>query len=81
MAATGPPGSSSGGGIANARATSLLINTTLIGDNTQDSGNASNGADVSGAITASFSLIGQSAGATITGNGHNLLDVNPELDP
>ena len=73
-------GPSSGGGIANAGATSLVINTTLIGDNTQDSGNANNGADVSGAINSAFSLIGQSAGATITDNGHNLLDVNPELD-
>ncbi|HLW72008.1 MAG TPA: choice-of-anchor Q domain-containing protein [Candidatus Binataceae bacterium] len=72
---------SSGGGIANAGATNLLINTTLIANNTQNSGNPDNGADVSGAITASFSLIGQSAGATITDDGHNLLDVNPVLDP
>ena len=81
IAAKGRSGSSSGGGIANVGATSLVINTTLIGDNTHDSGNARNGADVSGAINSSFSLIGHSAGATITGNGHNLLDVSPGLDP
>jgi hypothetical protein len=64
--------SGSGGGIANAGATSLTINFSLIADNTQASGNTNNGNDASGPITASFSLIGQSAGATITGNGHNL---------
>jgi hypothetical protein len=76
-----PPGSSSGGGIANIGATSLVTNTTLIGDNEQDSGSASNGDDVSGPITSSFSLISQTMGAAITDNGGNLFNVNPGLDP
>jgi hypothetical protein len=73
-------GSSSGGGIANAGA-GLFVNTTLIGNNTQDSGSTSNGNDVSGAITSSHSLIGQTAGATITDDGGNIFNVNPGLDP
>ena len=76
-----PAGLSSGGGIANAGAITLVINTTLIGNNTQDSGNPSNGDDVSGPITSSHSLISQSAGAVITDNGGNILDVDPLLDP
>ena len=74
-------GLSSGGGIANAGATSLVTNTTLIGNNTQDSGSASNGNDVSGAITSSYSLIDQTAGATITNDGGNIFNVDPALDP
>jgi hypothetical protein len=78
-----PPlhGSSSGGGIANAGATSLVTNTTLIGNNTQDSGNVNNGDDVSGAITSSHSLFGQTAGAAITNDGENIGDQDPLLDP
>jgi hypothetical protein len=76
-----PPGPSSGGGIANASVTSLVSKITLIGDNTQDSGNANNGDDVSGPITASYSLVGQTAGATITDDGGNLFDIDPLLDP
>jgi centrosomal CEP192-like protein len=76
-----PPGSSSGGGIANAGATRLVSNTTLIGNNTQDSGDANNGDDVSGAITSSHSLIGQTAGATIIRLGGNIFDQDPLLDP
>jgi hypothetical protein len=75
-----PKGKSSGGGIANAGA-GLTINTTLIGNNTQDSGNANNGNDMSGPITSSYSLFGQTAGAAITDDGGNLLDVAPVLDP
>jgi centrosomal CEP192-like protein len=76
-----PPGSSFGGGIANAGATSLVTDNTLIGNNTQDSGNADHGDDVSGALTSSFSLIGQTAGATITDQGSNIFNVDPLLDP
>ena len=75
------PGSSLGGGIANAGATSLVTNTTLIGNNSQDSGNNSNGDDVSGPITCSYSLIGQTDGASITNDGGNIFNVNPGLDP
>ena len=75
-----PPGRSYGGGIANAGA-GMFVNTTLIGNNTQDSGNAGNGNDVSGAITSSYSLIGQTAGATIADDGGNIFNVNPLLDP
>jgi hypothetical protein len=74
-----PPGLSSGGGIANTGA-GLFINTTLIGNNTQNSGNASNGDDVSDAIISSYSLVGQTAGAAITDNGGNIFDVDPLLD-
>jgi hypothetical protein len=74
------PGTSHGGGIANAGA-GLFINTTLIGNNTQNSGTASNGDDVSGPITSSHSLISQTAGATITDDGGNIFNVNPALDP
>src|SRR5262249_26972767 len=58
-----------------------FVNTTLIGNNTQDSHNPTNGDDVSGPITSSYSLIGQSLGAIITDNGHNIFDVDPLLDP
>jgi hypothetical protein len=76
-----PVGESYGGGIANAGAISLLTNTTLIANNFMDSGNANNGADVFGAITASYSLFGQTTGATITNNGGNVFDKDPLLDP
>ena len=75
------PGSSLGAGIANAGATSFLTNTTLIGNNTQDSGRANNGNNMSGPVTSSYSLFGQTAGAAITDDGGNLLDVAPVLDP
>ena len=74
------PGSSFGGGIANAGA-GLFTNTTLIGNNIQSPSSASNGDDVSGSITSSHSLIGQIAGASITNHGGNIFNVNPELDP
>jgi hypothetical protein len=64
-------GSSSGGGIANPSATSFVTNTTLSGDNEQDSGNTSHGDDVLGPITSSHSPIGQTAGATVTHDGGN----------
>ena len=76
-----PQGSSLGGGIANAGATSLISNTTLIGNNVRDSSSSGAGPDVSGAITSSYSLISDTAGATISDNGHNIFNVNPELDP
>jgi hypothetical protein len=74
------PGSSSGGGVFNDGA-SLASNTTLIGNNIQDSGNANNGDDVSGPITVLYSLLRQKDGATITDEGHNIFDENPELVP
>ena len=74
-------GSSLGGGIANAGATSFATNTTLIGNNTRDSSSSGEGPDISGAVTSAYSLIRQTAGASITDNGHNLLDVAPMLDP
>ena len=75
-----PAGSSSGGGIANSGA-GLFTNTTLIGNNAQDSGNAGNGNDVAGAITTLDSLISDTAGATITNDGGNIFNQNPGLDP
>jgi hypothetical protein len=75
-----PAGSSSGGGIGNAGA-GLFTNTTLIGNNIQDSGSPSHGDDVSGEITSLYSLIGQTAGATITNDGGNIFNINPLLDP
>jgi hypothetical protein len=75
-----PPGTSHGGGIANAGA-GLFINTTLIANNAQDSGSTSNGDDVSGAITSSHSLIGQTAGTVITNHGGNVFNQDPLLDP
>jgi hypothetical protein len=79
-----PPGSSHGGGIDNVGA-SLFINTTLIGNNSQGTtsgpGSVSNGDDVSGPITSTYSLIGQRVGATITDDGGNIFNVNPLLDP
>jgi hypothetical protein len=74
------PGTSHGGGIANAGA-GLFTNTTLIGNNTQSPSSASNGNDVSGPITSSYSLIGQTAGAMITDDGGNIFNSNPGLDP
>lgn len=81
------PGSSFGGGIANAGA-GLFSSTTVIGNNTLAYANcsdcsvsASNGYDVHGPITSSNSLISQPAGATITDNGGNLFNVDPLLDP
>jgi hypothetical protein len=74
------PGLGMGGGIANMGA-GLFTNTTVIGNNSQNPGNASNGDDVSGRIAASYSLIGQTSGATITDDGGNFFDVNPMLDP
>ena len=74
-------GSSLGGGIYNSGATSLVSDSTLIGNNTQDTASPGGGPDVSGAITASYSLISQTAGATITDNGHNIFGVDPLLDP
>ncbi len=74
-------GSSLGGGICNSGATSLVSDSTLIGNNTQDTASTGGGPDVSGAITSSYSLISQTAGATITDNGHNIFGVDPLLDP
>ena len=71
------PGSSLGGGICNSGATSLVIDSTLIGNNTQDAASPGGGPDVSGAITSSYSLISQTAGATITDNGHNISGGRP----
>ncbi|MBV8359677.1 MAG: hypothetical protein JO189_17330, partial [Deltaproteobacteria bacterium] len=69
--------SSSGGGIANTGA-GMFINTTLVGNNTVSFGNPD---DVSGPITSAYSLISNTAGATITDRGGNLFNVNPLLDP
>jgi hypothetical protein len=59
----------------------LFINTTLMGNNTLEPGDASAGNDISGPLTSSHSLIGQTPGATITDNGGNIFDVDPGLDP
>ncbi|HKD68655.1 MAG TPA: choice-of-anchor Q domain-containing protein, partial [Candidatus Binataceae bacterium] len=78
-----PRGSSLGGGICNSGATSLVGDSTLIGNNsnTNPTSGASSGPDVSGAITLSYSLMSQTEGAIITDNGHNILGVDPLLDP
>ena len=75
------PGSSLGGGIANADATSLVIKDTLVGDNTRDSNSPGAGPDISGVVTSSYSLISQTSGATITDDGGNIFSQNPQLDP
>ncbi|MGO9061031.1 MAG: choice-of-anchor Q domain-containing protein [Candidatus Binataceae bacterium] len=72
--------SSLGGGICNSGATSLVIYSTLIGNNSVPLPFGT-GSDVYGAITASYSLISQTAGATITDNGHNIFGADPLLDP
>jgi len=77
----GSPGSSLGGGIRNGGAASLGSVSTIIGDNSRDTGSSGDGADVSGAITASYSLIEDTSGATITDNGNNVTLVDPLLDP
>jgi hypothetical protein len=64
-------GTSTGGGIHNAGI--LTIESTLVVNNS-----AATGPDVNGAVTAYYSLIGSSAGATITGT-MNKLDVDPLL--
>jgi len=74
------PGSSIGGGIANADATSLVIKDTLVGDNTRDSNSPGAGPDISGVVTSSYSLISQTSGATITDDGGNIFSQNPQLD-
>ena len=74
------PGTSQGGGITNSGA-GLFINTTLVGHNSQNSGDPNNGDDVSGKITSAYSLISQTAGATVTDHGGNLFNVDPSLDP
>jgi hypothetical protein len=73
-------GISRGGGIDNTGA-GLFINTTLIGNNRQSSGDLINGNDVFGPITSSYSLIGQKAGAAITDEGGNTFDIDPMLTP
>jgi hypothetical protein len=73
-------GSSLGGGIANA-GTSLVINDSLVGNNSRDSSSPGGGPDVSGAVTSSYSLISQTSGAMITDLGGNILNQNPQLDP
>ena len=80
-------GVSRGGGIANSGA-GLYINSALIGnDNTfigcvsGCQGKANDGNDVSGPITSSHSLIGETSGATITDEGGNHFNVDPGLDP
>src|SRR5208283_654446 len=80
-AAPSLPGSSLGGGICNSGATSLVSDSTLIGNNTRDTTSTGGGPDVSGPITSSYSLISQTAGATITDKGHNIFGVDPLLDP
>jgi hypothetical protein len=80
LAGGGTNGTSSGGGIAKL-AGSLVSNVALIGNNEQDSGIANHGDDVSGAISASHSLLSQTAGATITDDGGNLFNTDPQLDP
>src|SRR5208337_2581401 len=54
---------------------------TLIGNNTRDAASAGSGPDVSGAITSSYSLISQTAGATIANISHNIFGAGPLLDP
>ncbi len=77
----GTPGSSLGGGIRNTGATTLVSDSTLIGNNTREAASTGSGPDVSGAISSMYSLIGQTAGAAITDNGHNILGTGPLLDP
>ncbi len=71
-------GSSLGGGICQlGSAPQVRSDSTLIGDNSTQG----DGPDVSGQISLSFSLISNTAGASITDGGHNLFDVEPVLDP
>jgi parallel beta-helix repeat protein len=65
---------SSGGGIK-VGAGSVSIESTIVGNDT-----APTGPDVSGAVTANYSLLSNSSGAAITG-GSNKLNVNPLLQP
>jgi hypothetical protein len=74
-------GSSLGGGICNSGATRLVSDSTLIANNTQGVFFGGSSPDIAGAITSSFSLISQTAGAIIANKGHNILGVGPLLDP
>ena len=75
----GLAGTSSGGGIANSGA-GLFINTAIVANNTQKSSNTGDGNDISGPVTASYSLIEQTAGANITDDGGNIFNQDPLLD-
>ena len=60
---------------------SLTLNNTIVAGNLQTSGATSTANDLGGgSITANDSLIGTTAGATITG-ANNLLNLNPDLGP
>ncbi|MBV8360023.1 MAG: hypothetical protein JO189_19115, partial [Deltaproteobacteria bacterium] len=77
------PASSIGGGIANAGA-GIFLNTTVVANNATGfviGGSGGTGNDVYGPVAPSYSLISQTAGATITDKGGNLFNVNPLLDP
>ena len=57
----------------------LSIVSSIVANNTVLAGGT--GPDVRGNVTASFSLIRDPSGATITNNGGNLIGINPMLGP
>ncbi len=67
--------SSEGGGIARDGVETVTLTHSIVAGN-----EAPVAPDVAGAATAAYSLIGDTAGATIAGDG-NLLDVDPTLGP
>jgi len=66
--------SSAGGGIHSSE-TKITLDSDIVGKN-----NSPMGPDIKGLITANYSLIGTTAGATITGT-NNKLNVDPMLGP
>jgi uncharacterized repeat protein (TIGR01451 family) len=68
-----------GGGIANSSGSVTLANTLVAGNLTPYTYQPN---DISGAITADYSLIGNTGGVTLSpSSANNLLNVNPEIMP
>lgn len=67
----------SGGGATDAEG-SLVIDHSIIADNTSSTG----AADIEGTVTSlTWSLLGDSTGATLAAGSNNLLDIEPQLEP
>ncbi len=74
--ASGPFGGGAGGGLSRVQ-TNVTLDHTIVGSNT-DAGGPDE--DLSGTVTANYSLIGNTTGATING-ANNILNQDPRLAP
>jgi hypothetical protein len=75
---TGNSAGAAGGGIARRSGTGTVnLSSTILAQNTNT---ANNSPDANVALTANFSLIGNTAGTTVAG-ANNILNVNPQLGP